>query len=677
MCLAREDARDTKPPQSNGSVRPSNQGNRAMPNAVTNRATKLALAVVIVLCASGSAIAASAEKNAPAKTLTAFRSDAELLRYLKRVHRRPPPPPAPPAPQPAEASPPLPAPSDTASADVEAIAVTGSRLADEKITNTQEADVDEGGIVKMHGSTLVILRRGRLFTVATGDGDLRPVDSIDAFPPDVNARGDWYDEMLVAGDRVIVIGYSYARGGTEINRFKIDRAGNLSFEDAYHLRSNDYYSSRNYASRLIGTKLVVYAPLYLRYDDVLSGLPGLRRWAGSEKAKFKRLVSARRIYTRRHGGDLEEDEVDTLHTITSCDLAAPTLDCDATSVLGPGGRTFYVSSHAVYVWVSSWWRHDQDNRGPKAVLYRLPLNGSAPSAIGVRGAPTDQFSFREDWSDGRINVLVRSEGAGDAMWAPEFAQGAVALLRLPLSNFGNGNEEARRRHYRALPKPADDGYGFQNRFIGGNVLYGTGNTWWEPQAKGTTLVVAAVANGRVTEIPLDHGVERIEAMGRDAVVVGADKQDLHFQAVEMTAGPRPVLGDRYTLEGASQGETRSHAFFFKPEPKETDNTAGVMALPVARAARPGHRQLVENSASILFLRRTARRFRPLGELEASESGVVDDACVASCVDWYGNARPIFLSRRTFALMGYELVEGELRDHSIREKRRVSFAPRTK
>ena len=45
--------------------------------------------------------------------------------------------------------------------------------------------------------------------------------------------------MLIAGDRIVVVGYSYDRGGTEINRFRIDPAGKLRFEDAWHLRSND------------------------------------------------------------------------------------------------------------------------------------------------------------------------------------------------------------------------------------------------------------------------------------------------------------------------------------------------------------------------------------------------------------------------------------------------------
>ncbi|HKR23883.1 MAG TPA: beta-propeller domain-containing protein, partial [Allosphingosinicella sp.] len=179
-----------------------------------------------------------------------------------------------------------------------AISVTGARVASPNITNRQEADVDEGGIVKVRGDILVILRRGRLFTVSLAGGGMRPVDSINAFPPGVSGRGDWYDEMLISGDRVIVVGYSYQRGGTEINRFRLDASGRLRFEDAYHLKSNDYYSSRNYASRLIGNRLIFYTPLYLGWnDDPLEALPGIRKWqAGSRDRRFRPIASASQIF---------------------------------------------------------------------------------------------------------------------------------------------------------------------------------------------------------------------------------------------------------------------------------------------------------------------------------------------------------------------------------------------
>jgi hypothetical protein len=77
---------------------------------------------------------------------------------------------------------------------------------------------------------------------------------------------------------------------------------------------------------------------------------------------------------------------------------------------------------------------------------------------------------------------------------------------------------------------------------------------------------------------------------------------------------------------------------------------------------------------MLFVRRNDRRFAHAGEIAAKAEGTRDDGCQASCVDWYGNARPIFLGERVFALLGYELVEGRLENGRVREIDRVSFAP---
>ncbi|RPI44262.1 MAG: hypothetical protein EHM59_13285, partial [Betaproteobacteria bacterium] len=197
----------------------------------------------------------------PRKTLLAFSSDAEILdlfntwsRELKRrlgEARK----------EKLAAGEPsaLAAPASAAKSAEAQAAVAGA--AQESVTNVQHAGVDEGGIVKVHGDHLVVLRRGRLFTVAIRDGQLRAVASVDAYGDGIDPRGAWYDELLVSGNTVVVIGYSYARGGTEIGVFEISPAGALRHKATYHLRSNDYFSSRNYASHLIGTRLVFYTPL--------------------------------------------------------------------------------------------------------------------------------------------------------------------------------------------------------------------------------------------------------------------------------------------------------------------------------------------------------------------------------------------------------------------------------
>ena len=538
-----------------------------------------------------------------------------------------------------------------------------SRRESESVTNTQHAGVDEGGILKVHGDHLVILRRGRLFTVRLGD-DMRTVSMVNAFGPGIDPRGAWYDELLISGNKVVVVGYSYASHGTEIGIFRIDREGQLHYESTYHLRSNDYYSSRNYASRLLGTKLVFYTPQYLWYDakDPLVALPAMRKWEGRDKdTEFKRIVASTRVY--RPAGKVDPFDVG-LHTVTICDLAAEEFECEATALLGPAGRVFYVSPSAVYTWLSEWHPRKRSDSS-RAMLYRMPLDGSSPKAVRVAGSPVDQFSFLES-EDRHLNVVVRDRARGDAMWQPERTGGDVALLRIPLESFGDGRRSVPESRYRALPIPS--GHVFVNRFVGNHLLYGTGNSWGRPRSSESELFVVPWRGGEVTGIGLPHGTDRIEAMGGDAVVVGTDGQNLHFTGVRLDERPNVAL--RYTMANAAQGELRSHGFFYKPD----GPSSGILGLPIRDGGRPGYEHLLEPSAAVLFLRNSNRRFVEMGKLEGDDGTPMEDACVASCVDWYGNARPVFIRGRILALLGYELVEGRLDDDRIREIRRVSFAP---
>ena len=587
------------------------------------------------------------------KTMKAFASDEELKQYLKQL---------------AEKQKQLLFQRGVANkSDVDVAPAKGDAFSlEESVTNTQEVGVDEGGIVKVHGNHLVILRRGRLFTVAIGDNALTPVSHVNAFSPDIDPERTWYDEMLVSGDTVVVIGYSYERGGTEVGLFNIDADGQLSYRSTYQVRSFDYYSSRNYASRLIGSKLIFYSPLYFypSADKPLPQFPSVRKWRKgmTGEDEFQRIAPATRIY--RPEGEVESNYGMALHTVTVCDLANGGFDCQATSVVGPPGRTFYVSPDSIYVWASSW---NYDDQRSKAMLFRLPLDGSGPSVLRASGSPVDQFSFSQS-ADQNLNVLVRSQAKGDGMWAAEVAQGDVALMRIPIPSFSDGSDMVPATSYQQLPKP--EGYTFQNRFVGNYLLYGTGSGWGSleqlKEPKDLFLVEWA-ARGNAHKIELPHGVDRIEQMGKDAVVIGTDGKDLHFTAIRL--GQQPEIASRYTRAGASQGELRSHGFFYKPE---TDND-GTIGLPISVPGRAGYHHLFESSAAILFLRNESLQFRPVGELSAQAEKAIDDNCRASCVDWYGNARPLFLRGRVFALLGYELVEGKLDGGRLSELRRINYA----
>jgi hypothetical protein len=530
------------------------------------------------------------------------------------------------------------------------------------ITNVQHAGVDEGDIVKMSGRYLVVLRRGRLFTIDVAAGSLQPVSTVDAFGPDVDPEPAWYDEMLVSDRRVVVIGYSYKRGGTELGLFDLGRNGSLRYRATYELRSNDYYSSRNYASRLVGGKLIFYAPLSLSVDDAAPqrSLPGLRRWRpGATEQEFNPIYSAKRIYR-----PVFESQDPTLHTVTTCDLEGSELACTAAGVIGPPGEVFYVSPASVYVWMTEW--SSKPNAPSSSLLYRLPLDDNEPGAVRVSGAPIDQFSFLEEGP--HLNVLVRAQSRGDRMWAAESTEGDVGLLRLPLAAFAREVEDVPAERYRPLPRPKGDDV--QNRFVGRYVLFGVGSGWGEPDLDVDRHLFAYryAEEGEPIVLELDHPVDRIEALGRDAIVVGADSHDLYFSSVAL--GDHPAVTGGYRRPGATQGEERSHGFFYKPE----GDHAGMLGLPIRGPGLPGYEHLFESSASLVFLRNDALRLVELGELVAHPAEAADDDCRASCVDWYGNSRPLFLGDRILALLGYEIVEGQLSNGRIEELRRVSFAP---
>ena len=126
------------------------------------------------------------------KTMSAFSSEQELAGYLKELARK----------QREEeekrekemrghlrAA----APAAKAESAGVAGALSLDAMSSESVTNVQTAGVDEGGIVKVHGNHLVMLRRGRLFTVAIGDGALEPISAVDAYAPDADPSGTWYD----------------------------------------------------------------------------------------------------------------------------------------------------------------------------------------------------------------------------------------------------------------------------------------------------------------------------------------------------------------------------------------------------------------------------------------------------------------------------------------------------
>lgn len=220
---------------------------------------------------------------------------------------------------------------------------------------------------------------------------------------------------------------------------------------------------------------------------------------------------------------------------------------------------------------------------------------------------------------------------------------------------------------RHLPR-TEQQHMMQNRFVGNYVLYGSGSTWWRSNMVERRVLAHNIALDRTQSVALEHGVDRIEPMDRDAVIVGGDgHNNLHFTALALNDTAQ--IGGSFSRPNASQGETRSHGFFYLP----SGDRRGMLGLPLRRGAERGYRQLWSGLAQCFFPPSTRCAFASFGSLAAqSPRRGFNDQCVASCTDWYGNARPIFYRGRILALMGYELIQGALADNRLHERSRLNY-----
>ncbi len=610
--------------------------------------------------AAGLAALSAAAPAAAAQHLRAFADDAQLGDFIDRIaarHARS-----------------VPA-SDSTTLD--SIVVTGSVIRDPGeagITNVQTAGVDEGGIVKRHGDFLIVLRRGRLFVLRIGGERLELASWADAAPVGrADANDAWYDEILVSDGTVALVGYNHYEGATELALFDLSAQGRLQRRESHHLRSGDYYSGSNYASRLVGRTLVLYAPVNLSDDyhhyhgDIGPQLPAQRQWReGAGPSDYQRITPATQIY--RLPGRPDYDSA-VLHHLSFCDLGQRPLRCRGVGVLGHWGRSLYVSGQAAYLWTAV------DRPRPRsdfAAVFRFPLDGGAPQALRASGMPVAPTGFLE--RGGWLNVLVGDRGDGDAFWATHRDQGNLALLRAPLAAFGNGRRAVPHRQYRPLPSPGHY-FNVPVRFVGDWLLWG--GLQGDPDLPDSADAYALrYAGGAVHRLRLGHRVDRVDAIGAHGIAVGPSEDDdaLHFSSLRLDQTAR--VAGHYAQPGVEESERRTHAFFYRSLGPEQ----GLLGLPVLEPlAEATQDETVEEddrsrSARLLFLGNDALRLRPLGTLASSPGPRRDDGCKVSCIDWYGDARPIFIGERVFALLGYELVEGRVREGRVEEVRRLDFTP---
>lgn len=565
-----------------------------------------------------------------------------------------------------------------------------------QITNNQMRGVEEGDIVKQIDHFLLVLQDGRIFVVDTRGGGATGRRLILADRANVYRDAPehmWYDEMLVFGDRILVTGYSYRQNATELSVFRLSPEGRLSREGVFYMSSNDYYSSTNYATRLIGDDLVVYTPFNVAHMANQSFVwPVVRRWTAGEPADA-RLRTGRPLFDATQVYRPVQDMRDpTVHTVSVCPLGRAsepgrTLECRSTAFIGPNTAQWYVSQSDAFLWTTDRYYTSYDPQScdvrdtfeqgfEPALVYRTAIDGGGLRVLGARGTPPDQFALHA--SDGHLRALLKER--------PRYCrneparQVRLSYFDVPLGRFGDTLVHAGNASY--APLPGVGSHNIANRFNDRYLVYGSLGQNRRGLSSYGMPPAYAVPAGRPRDarsLPLRHSLIRAEQAGSDIVVTGyRDKEGLFVSLIDLDGPPRVASSIR--LDQRFESEGRSHAFNSLIE----EDGSGVMGLPTISGENRSSRAAWRSSSSDLSFITVDREgdLRPIGELEhhfryarsdTDEDGIPGYKCEVSCIDWYGNSRPVFTDGRVFALTGTEMIEGRIAGGRIHEVQRINIA----
>lgn len=553
---------------------------------------------------------------------------------------------------------------DRKDATLDRIEVTGSRIkAVDLITNNQEAGIDEGDIVKKSGNFVIVLRQGILFSLdlASPDGQrLRVADRL-AVAVDDSGRSVWYDEILALDGQLILLGYNYGQGYSELIGFRLDEIGRLHRDWHYFIRSDDYYSGDNYGVRLHGDALV------LSLSTDLDHWPQWRR-ANDDDAGWQPLAEIDQVFIPGQVSSYPQ-----IHLLLRCPLsalAAAKLDCRERAVVGDWQHVLYVAHEHAYLLLKDWddalyldaefdswrghlrldWSDLQSWR--QTWVVKIPLEGDAPTqALRVRGWVEDQFANKV--LDRDLHLLTRTSEDDDGA--------RLFLHRLPPRAFERpGRGPYPPAHILEVP----DRIGAQ-RLSDTTAWFATGNSDTENEGRSVARLVGVdLRTGARSEVRLDFLPDRLEPLAGYLVAIGSGDDHWRMMLTQDHSGARNL--DSIKVHGHAPSDHRSHAFNFgHPAPGRL--LFGIPAVPVSKDGKDHSEYPVSD---LQFFEIENERLRTLATVDMQSAQSAPKDCQLSCYDWYGNARLFFVEERIFALSADQFVELELVGSRLIERARV-------
>lgn len=495
-----------------------------------------------------------------------------------------------------------------------------------------------------HGDHLVVLRNGRLTTVRVASGVLEPVTTADALGAGVDTDGMLYYGLQETDEGVRVLAARTEGDITEshVAGYRVGADGRMASGGGATLRSAGRLYAGSHLTRHIGDRVVFYEPIEipLRDPDPTAALPMLRGADGS----LVTTVDPRRVYRSIYSMNWATNP--RLHVVTVCGPAGAEPACAATALYAPAPRVMHVSANAIYLLTE---------HGEEGVLYRMPLDGSAPSALRISGSTFSPHDFRES-ADGYLAVHLLHGG-----WTEEARSQlpTPTLLRVPLSAFGDGRRAPDPRHYRPLLRL---GGFYYSHFAGEWMVYGNRphsdymvQSGLIPATERERLGIGMLRWADTTAPawhPTRAPAQAFASAGKDAVLAlvgGGDSLSLAYLPLRPSAR---LLAMAAPGVEHWQGEMRGVV----PHP---DNTAESGLLAVTTGVRPT--RYTWRSTGVAFIRYDAAGIRQIGALSLSGQPADDREVV-----------PLFAHGRIFVLLGGELVEVAAEGDGIREIRRMAL-----
>jgi hypothetical protein len=570
------------------------------------------------------------------------------------------------------------------------------------ITNTQEANVDEGDIVKRIDNYLISLQDGRLSSIELGTGDATsPLLLVDRYELYTDPEDDtWFDEMLVYDRTITVTGYSYDQQAAIISVSRLSAAGSIEPVASFWVMADDYYSSSDYATRLIGSTLILHTPLHLSYVDLDKGFawPSMAlapSMAGtSDTQSGAPLLAATDVHR-----PLQTTLEPILHSVVRCDLAtmltSDDLNCDATAFIAPAGYVSYVSPDNIYVWTFAGWDEmeewsfwsdacqnptlSHEHGEPDTLLYRIAAADGQLAVTRVDSAPVDQFGAQERERQLRFvsveydRTYSNCARQGEQTSSPNRE---VQFATLAPHNFGGELRDQLAGNYSPLPLLTGENR-LEIRFTESHVVgvstieyaeYIPVNEVVFPDAAGWAARINTIEI--VEPFTLPHAIARLERLGDDVLATGYnDGQGLNLSLIALSDTAHIAMTQ--LLEGRFESEDRSHAFNYN----DLSDGSVLLGLPTIDNHDDANRSrwgVEAADLSYFTLDSTRTELEIAGTLNGDCKVHETYVCEVSCIDWYGNSRPIFTLGRMFALSGTELIEAHYVNGQVEEIQRLDM-----